>query len=82
MLLTEWSYQWLFLFSFFLYGAGSRSCLVLRPPNGPNARPQYNTLHKGNSKNSLEEIMTSQLLDQHSKIPTTKAKGYILLQLK
>jgi len=24
------------------------------------------------------EIMTSQELDQHSKIPTTKAKGYIL----
>ena len=28
--------------SFFPYGAGSRSCLVLRPPNGPNARPQDN----------------------------------------
>jgi len=24
--------------------------------------------------------MTSQKLDQHSKIPTTKAKGYILLK--
>ena len=25
--------------------------------------------------------MTSQELDQHSKIPTTKEKGYILLQM-
>jgi len=24
----------------------------------------------------IKEIMTSQELDQHSKIPTTKAKGY------
>ena len=28
----------------------------------------------------IKEIMTSQELDQHSKIPTTKAKGYILLK--
>jgi len=41
------------------------------------------TLHKGNNENSLElntnnEIIASQELDQHFKIPTTKAKGYIL----
>ena len=28
---------------------------------------------------SIKKIITSQELDQHSKIPTTKAKGYILL---
>jgi len=28
----------------------------------------------------INEIMTSQELDQHSKILTTKAKGYILLK--
>ena len=28
----------------------------------------------------VKEIMTSQALDQYSKIPTTKAKGYILLR--
>jgi len=28
----------------------------------------------------IKEIITSQELDQHSKIPTTKAKGYILLK--
>jgi len=28
----------------------------------------------------INEIMTSQELDQHSKIPTTKAKGIILLK--
>jgi len=27
----------------------------------------------------IKEIITSQELDQHSKISTTKAKGYILL---
>jgi len=28
----------------------------------------------------IKEIMTSQELDQHSKIPTTKVKGDILLK--
>jgi len=28
----------------------------------------------------IKEIITSQELDQHFKIPTTKAKGYILLK--
>jgi len=28
----------------------------------------------------IKEIMTSQELDQHSKIPITKANGYILLK--
>jgi len=66
-------------------GRQQLSCPVLRPPSGPIARPQDNIpLHKGNNENSLElipikEIITSQELDQHSKIPTTKAKGYILL---
>ena len=30
---------------------------------------------------SVKVIMTSRELDQHSKIPTTKAKGYILLKM-
>ena len=45
----------LFFLSFFPYGAGSRSCLVLRPRNKPaqGTSPGY-TLPKGNSKDSLE----------------------------
>jgi len=57
-------------------GRQQLSCpVVLRPPSGPNARHQDNIpLHKGNNENSLElipikEIITSQELDQHSKIP-------------
>ena len=30
-------------------------------------------------KTPIKKIITNQELDQHSKIPTTKAKGYILL---
>jgi len=46
--------------------------------------PGQYTLTQGNNENSLElipikEIITSQELDQHSEISTTKAKGYILL---
>jgi len=42
------------LFSF-MRGRQQLSCLVLRPPSGPNARPQDNIpLHKGNNENSLE----------------------------
>ena len=69
-----------------MWGRQRLSRPVLRPASGPNARPQDSILlHKGNNENSLElipikEIITSQEeLDQHSKIPTTKAKGYILL---
>jgi len=38
---SQWTF---FLSSFFPCGAGSisSSCLVLWPPNGPNARPQHN----------------------------------------
>jgi len=49
--------QLLSFFSFFPCGTGSISCPVLRPPNGPNARPQdhiWYTLENGNSENSLE----------------------------
>jgi len=36
-------------------GRQQLSCPVLRPPSGPNARPQDNIpLHKGNNENSLE----------------------------
>jgi len=28
----------------------------------------------------IKEILSSQELNQHSKIPTTKAKGYVLLK--
>jgi len=78
---------YLMIFSLFssMRGRQQLSCPVLRPPSRPNARPQDNMpLHKGNNENSLElipikEVITSQELDQHSKIPTTKAKGYILL---
>ena len=46
---------------------------------------QYTPCVKGIVKTPLsyipiKEIMTSQQLGQHSKIPTTKAKGYILLK--
>jgi len=66
-------------------GRQQLSCPVLRPPSGPNACPQDNIpLHKGNNENSLElipikEIITSQELEEHSKMSMTKAKGYILL---
>jgi len=44
-----------FLHSFFPWGTDSISCQVMRPPNGPNARPRtIYTMHKGNSENSLE----------------------------
>ena len=48
---------WAKLWGSLLFHAGQQqlSCPVLRPPSGPNARPQDNIpLHKGNNENSLE----------------------------
>jgi len=53
------------LFSSLLFHAGRQqlSCPVLRPPSGPNGRPQDNIpLHKGNNENSLELIPIKEII--------------------
>jgi len=71
--------QQMYFISFFLSIQGREQKAIYSAETSKRAQcasPGYYTLQ---SKTPIKEIMTSQELDQHSKIPTTKAKGYILL---
>ena len=50
-------------------GRQQLSCPVLRPPSGPNARPQDNIpLHKGNNENSLELIPIKEVITSYNHV--------------